>query len=79
MDGPQAVWYKNGQKAYESKSKGNKCMSAVTWKPNGDKCPMTNLSDGNGVWVWYNEDGKEQARASYKGGEPVDYLSLPDP
>ena len=75
VDGLSTWWYENGQKAYESKLKGDKCLSAVTWKPNGDMCPMTNLSDGNGVWVWYNEDGNEQARATYQLGEPVDYVT----
>jgi len=46
-------------------------MSTVVWKPNGEKCPVTNLKDGNGFLVWYNEDGTERIRETYKDDELV--------
>ena len=46
-------------------------MSAVHWKPNGEKCPVTNVKDGNGVMVFYNEDGTEEFRYTYKDGLKV--------
>ena len=50
-------------------------MSAVAWKLNGEKCPETNVKDGNGVVVWYNEDGTEWFRETSKDGWPDN----PDP
>ena len=52
--------------------KVGKLMSAKAWKPNGEKCPLTNVKDGNGVWVLYKEDGTEFLRFTYKDGEPVE-------
>jgi len=47
-------------------------MSAEVWKPNGEKCPVTNVKDGNGVTVRYREDGRELFRFTYKDGVQVD-------
>ena len=65
-------WYENGQKRSEGNLKNGKLMSAFAWKPNGEKCPITNLKDGNGVAVQYKEDGTEKARATFKDGEIVE-------
>ena len=70
-DGPVNTWYENGQKMKEENYKDGKLMSAVQWKPNGQKCPVTDIKDGNGVWVWYTEDGTENTRTTYKDGERV--------
>ena len=51
-------WYKNGQKQHEENYKDGKLMSAEVWKPNGERCPMTNLEEGNGVILFYLEDGR---------------------
>ena len=69
---PDGLWielYENGQKMAERNHKDGKLMSAVSWKPNGEKCPVTNIVDGNGVLVSYNKDGTEKARYIYKDGE----------
>ena len=71
QDGLVTKWYENGQKRQEENYKDYKLMSAVGWKPNGDKCPVTNVKDGNGLWVWYNDDGTESFRTTYKDGEIV--------
>jgi antitoxin component YwqK of YwqJK toxin-antitoxin module len=65
------MWYENGQKAREMNLKADKLMSAEVWKPNGEKCPVTNVVDGNGVIVWYKDDGTEELRQTYKDGELV--------
>ena len=44
-------------------------MSAVSWKPNGEKCPVTNVKDGNGVLVWYWKSGKKSIETNYKDGK----------
>ena len=64
-------WYENGLKSAERNHKDGKLISAECWKPNGEKCPETNVKDGNGVVVEYNEDGTEEARLTFKDGEPV--------
>ena len=72
MDGLVGTWYKNGQKSTEGKCKDGKLMSGVkSWKPNGEICPITNVKDGNGIAVWYNEDGTEGDRLTFKDGERV--------
>ena len=71
LDGLWTRWYRNGQKELEGNWKDGKHMSAEVWKPNGEKCPVTNVKDGNGVVVTYYEDGTEVIRVTYKDGELV--------
>ena len=76
-DGLHPSWYENGQKAGEDNYKDGKCMSAETWKPDGEKCPVTNLKDGNGVWVVYYDNGRsgqKQTTRTAWGGWAFDYL-----
>ena len=70
-DGLATRWYSDGQKEYERNYKDGKTWSAVVWKPNGEKCPVTNILNGNGVIVWYGEDGAEYERTTFKNGEAV--------
>ena len=63
--------YNNGQISWLAQYKDGKRWSAVTWKPNGEKCPVTNIVDGNGVVVVYNDDGTEAFRQTFKDGELV--------
>ena len=70
-DGLETWWYSTGQKKWEGNYKEGKLMTAIGWKPNGEKCTVTNLKDGNGVGVRYNEDGSESHRTTYKDGEVV--------
>ena len=64
--------YNDGQISWLSQYKDGKRWSAVTWKPNGEKCPVTNVKDGNGVVVTYIIDGTELYRENYKDGEIVE-------
>ncbi|MFL2912112.1 MAG: toxin-antitoxin system YwqK family antitoxin [Opitutales bacterium] len=68
-DGLQLWWYENGQKDGEEKWKDGKRMSAETWKPNGEKCPETNLKEGNGRVVWYYESGQKSGRVYVQDGK----------
>lgn len=43
-----------------------------SWKPNGDVCPLTNVKDGTGLFVMYDENGDEEERAVYKDGILID-------
>ena len=74
-DGLETHWYENGQKKGEGRMKDGKLMEAVQWKPNGEKCPVTNLKDGIGVVVWYREDGTVSRRDSWKNGK-LDGISI---
>jgi hypothetical protein len=47
-------------------------MSVVVWKPNGEMCPVTNLKNGNGILVWYRDDGTKLFRSTYKDGKEVE-------
>ena len=71
---PDGLWielYENGQKMAERNHKDGKLMSAVSWKPNGEKCLHTNVKGGNGVCVEYRPDGTEKSRSNFRGGEEV--------
>ncbi|MDC0157065.1 GYF domain-containing protein [Verrucomicrobia bacterium] len=70
-DGVMTSWYENGQKAAEGNFKDGDLMSAVVWKPNGEKCPHTNIVDGNGVVVGYKDNGNEQYRFFFQDGKRV--------
>ena len=61
-------WHSNGQKSHEENWKDGNLVTAVGWKPNGEKCPVTNVVNGNGVAVFYNDDGTEDYRGTYKDG-----------
>ena len=63
--------YDNGQIKGLGQSKDGKLWTAVGWKPNGEKCPHTNVVDGNGVWVRYTPVGTEIGRTTYKDSERV--------
>ena len=71
QDGLTMAWYENGDKKWEGSFKGGTPMTGVSWKPNGEKCPVTNVKDGNGVSVWYYENGKKRVEGNYKDGKTV--------
>ena len=72
LDGPSMGWSSNGCKEEESTWKDGKRMTTVVWKPNGEKCPVTNVVNGNGVGVSYNDDGTGNSRTTYKDGVKVE-------
>jgi len=61
--------YRGGGNWQEFTYKDGDLMSAVVWKPNGEKCPHTNIVDGNGVVVGYKDNGNEQYRFFYQDGK----------
>ena len=69
--GLATTWYENGQKRSEGNWKDGKVLPSVAWKPNREKCPLTNVKDGNGVWVWYKDDGTVLVHSTYNDGEEV--------
>lgn len=76
-DGLSTNWYKNGQKSSEESFKNEKLMTAIVWKPKGEKCTATNIKGGNGVKVdAYYEDGTEVIRSIYKDGSRLEDSAL---
>ena len=59
------------RKAIEKIYKGGLLISAKSWKPNGEKCPETNISDGSGIVVDYRWGGTRWFRHTYKNGLPI--------
>ena len=54
-DGLWTKWYENGQMKDEITWKDGKLVTAVAWKRNGEKCPHSNVVEGNGIWVSYKK------------------------
>jgi cytoskeletal protein RodZ len=69
--GSIGTWYENGQKKEEFTMEAGKVVSVEVWKPNGEKCPVSMIEEGNGVYVWYMADGTEKERIRYENGQPV--------
>ena len=70
-DGLWTKWYENGQMKDEITWKDGELITAVVWRLNGEKCPVTNVVEGNGVLVSYNDDGTEYRHATFKDGEMI--------
>jgi hypothetical protein len=69
--GSIGTWYENGQTKEDFITKSGKVVSVKVWKPNGEKCPVSLIEEGNGVYVWYMPDGSEKERIRYENGQPV--------
>jgi TPR repeat protein len=68
IHGLRTGWYGNRKKDSEKNYKDGKLRSAIVWKPSGEKCPVSNVIDGNGVLVTYAGQGQEIYRTTIKGG-----------
>ena len=67
----ETSFYESGQRASVQNYKDGKLMFAVSWKPDGERCPETNVKDGNGVVVSYDKEGTERHRLLFKDGVEV--------
>jgi antitoxin component YwqK of YwqJK toxin-antitoxin module len=43
LHGLSTNWYKDGQKGAEATHKDGNPVTGIVWKPNGEKCPVTNI------------------------------------
>ena len=68
-DGPWTSWYENGQMAEEGTSKDGNLVTAIAWKPNGEKCPDTNIVNGTGITCYYHDNGQKRSEHTYKDGK----------
>jgi|TARA_B110000438_G_C15688751_1_gene595791 antitoxin component YwqK of YwqJK toxin-antitoxin module len=71
LDGLRTWWYPNGRKKAERTYKDGKLWTAVRWKPNGEKCPVTNLVNGSGVVVQLHSKGPVHLSTTFKDGKIV--------
>ena len=69
QEGLAKRWRKNGRKSEEGNWKNGKSISALSWKPDGEKCSLTNLKDGNGIVIGYYDNGQKSKEAHYKDGK----------
>jgi hypothetical protein len=63
------TWYENGQMKESFTVQSGKVVSVEVWKPNGEKCPLSLIEEGNGEYVWYLSDGSEKERIRYEKGQ----------
>ena len=68
-DGKATRWYENGQIASEENWKQGIQRDAICWKPDGARCSVSNLKDGNGVLVSYYPNGRKRDEANFKEGK----------
>ena len=66
LDGLTTRWYKNGKKSYEQIFENGKILTAIGWKPDGERCPSTRVVNGVGVLVLYDDYGQETKRKEYE-------------
>ena len=66
--GPFKLWAKNGQKIEQGENKDGRISTIQVWKPSGQICPITDLKDGSGIVVRYNEFGEKTSSTSYDNG-----------
>jgi len=72
MDGPWEEWYENGWKERVQNCDFGKLVSATVWKPDGEKCPVSNVVNGKGELIDYNEDGTIDKRHTFKDGVSIE-------
>ncbi len=71
VDGRWTSFYRSGRRASVSWSSIGHAVSAKVWKPNGQPCPQTNLSEGKGTLVEYLENGSVKRRRDFEDGVSV--------
>ena len=71
-DGVSTMWYPNGQKSSEFFHFQNKTLNVQVWMPNGNRCPVSSVKNGNGVFINYDLNGNEVKRVICRDGEEKD-------
>ena len=62
-DGVCAAWYESGSKSSLQTFSDGKVLSAIGWKPNGERCPSTEVVDGVGTIITYTEEVPDETPA----------------
>jgi len=71
VDGLLTIWYENGTKKAEVNMSDGKVVNGKVWLPDGRICPISKIKDGSGVFVVYDNEGKEVSRKKFKDGFEV--------
>ena len=79
MDGVWRNWYKAGQKENEATYIVGLMETAIVWTPEGERCPETNVENGNGIMVRYTENGWPWLRITYRHGKMTGWRHFPPP
>ena len=56
LDGNSTTWYASGRESCRLSFKSGKIISAIGWKPDGQRCPSTRVTDGVGVVLLYTDE-----------------------
>ena len=70
-DGPFVETYSNKRIMTKGTYDDGKLVEAKVLKPNEELCTESEVKDGKGVLVSYNDNGIQRSRVSYQDGKPI--------
>ena len=65
------AWYQTGLMKWKIVMNQGKIVTAQSWKPDSKPCPVTKVSNGNGIGIIYGEDGSVHSELRWKEGVPI--------
>ena len=68
-DGDWNTYYEAGGPKFRKTFQDGNLTAAISWQPNGEKCPVTNFADGEGAWVTYHPNGQKSEEGAYAHGK----------
>ena len=71
MNGEWNQYYLNGNRHYHSMNDQGKIVSKKVWKVDGQLCPESNVENGNGSFIEYDENGTRIDKHIYQSGVRV--------
>jgi antitoxin component YwqK of YwqJK toxin-antitoxin module len=71
MNGEWNQYYLNGNRHYHSINDLGKIVSKKVWKVDGQLCPESNVENGNGSFIEYDENGTRIDKHFYQNGVRV--------
>ena len=72
LHGKETELYEWGTKQCETIYEYGKVVTKLSWKPNGEKCDITDVTDGTGIYIRYRDDGDKVMRKFKDGLEIYD-------
>ena len=63
------AFYEDGSKKFRQTFQDGNFTDAISWKPDGVKCPVTNFANGEGAWATYHQNGEKAEEGSYAYGK----------
>ena len=71
MNGEWNQYYLNGNRHYHSVNRVGELVSKKVWKVDGQLCPESNVENGNGSFIEYDENGTRIDKHIYQNGVRV--------